>query len=271
MKKRNKTVILSWEGKTVIFTKHNLTLQLLDVLKIKNTHIKKYNQSRHFSALSLRKRSDAVIRCGGRTLTMVPGSVGYFPPDLDYTRTAEHDEMIVIHFQVYNYSSSRIEVYRAVDFEGLQRLFDEIYRVWSSNGRDRYYEATALLYRIFGFMTRDCPVPEGAERHTVREAKQIMEAEYGDPCLSIRRIAERLQISQEYLRRVFRDNENRSPKQYLQDLRLRRASSLLTGGYYSVRQVAEKCGFTDEKYFSTAFKKQIGVPPSKYEYRFNER
>ncbi len=178
--------------------------------------------------------------------------------------------MIVIHFEVYNYNSNIIETYKTENFNGLQTLFEEIYQVWTTNGRERYYNASALFYKIFAFIMKDCTLTEKSEIRTVSDAKHIMQIEYSNPYLSIKQIAERLNISQEYLRRVFKDNEKTSPKKYLQDLRIRRASSLLTSGYYSVKQVAEKCGFIDEKYFSTAFKNSTGIQPTKYRYEFNE-
>lgn len=49
---------------------------------------------------------------------------------------------------------------------------------------------------------------------------------------------------------------------------MQRAVSLLQSGYYTVTQVAHFCGFTDEKYFSTAFKEMNGCQPSKYLYSF---
>lgn len=254
----------------MIFTKHNLTLRLIDVLKIKDINIKKYNQSRHFSAISIRQKSNAKINFNNQALNMEKGSITYFPPDLDYTRIADYDEMIVIHFEVYNYNSNIIETYKTENLNELQTLFEEIYQIWTTNGRERYYNASALFYKIFAFIMKDCTLTEKSEIRTVSNAKHIMQIEYSNPYLSIKQIAERLNISQEYLRRIFKDNEKTSPKKYLQDLRIRRASSLLTSGYYSVKQVSEKCGFIDEKYFSTAFKKSTGIQPTKYKYEFNE-
>lgn len=253
----------------MIFTKSNLTFRLIDVLEIKGTNIKKYNQSRHFSALSLRQKSNAQIIFDDQVLLMERGSIAYFPPDLNYARMADYDDMIVIHFEVFNYNSNSIETYKTENMDEIQRLFEEIYRVWSTNGRERYYDATVLLYKIFAFILKDCTLTEKSEIRIVSEAKHIMQTEYPNPYLSIKQVADKLNISQEYLRRIFKDNENTSPKKYLQDLRIRRASSLLTSGYYSVKQVAEKCGFMDEKYFSTAFKKATGIQPSKYRYDFN--
>lgn len=62
---------------------------------------------------------------------------------------------------------------------------------------------------------------------------------------------------------MFQQELQLTPKQYL-----KQAVFLLQSGYYTVTQVAHFCGFTDEKYFSTAFKKMNGCQPSKYLYSF---
>lgn len=55
----------------------------------------------------------------------------------------------------------------------------------------------------------------------------------------------------------------KSPQEFIRVVRLERAAMLLRTGE-SVGNVAEKVGFDNAKYFSTAFKKYFGVSPSKY-------
>ena len=52
------------------------------------------------------------------------------------------------------------------------------------------------------------------------------------------------------------------------NLRMQKAISLINTGYYSLKEVAAMCGFTDYKYFSVEFKKHTGKSPSEYEYKF---
>ena len=253
----------------MIFSRNDLTFRLIEVLEIRETNVKKRNAGRHFAALSLRCNSDAKIHVSDGCIPMRSGSVAFFPADLDYTRTAGHDEMIVIHFEVYNYDGHEVETYVTENFERTCELFREMYAIWNRDTPDRYYRATEQLYRIFSYLLSDCSLRDSADTAVVRGAKEIMQQAYPDPCFSMKELAAELNVSQEYVRRVFRTNTGLTPKQYLQQLRFRRAAALLTSGYYTVRQVAEMCGFLDEKYFSTAFRKATGVPPSKYIYRFS--
>jgi AraC-like DNA-binding protein len=45
---------------------------------------------------------------------------------------------------------------------------------------------------------------------------------------------------------------------------MNRALSLLAQGTLSVGEISDACGFSDEKYFSRAFKKVYGYPPSHF-------
>lgn len=254
----------------MIFSKHKLAFKIIDVLKISSKNVRKENPHRHFSALSFRISSDAVIKYSNHTLTLSDGSVTYFPADLDYLRIASHDEMIVIHLEMYNYAGKDIETYMPSDTAQMRNRFEEIYREWSRGKPDRFYRATAMLYSLFAEIYGECALLDTGDPRTVTLATRRIHEQYTDPDFTVAQLASELSVSAEYLRRIFRERLGVSPKKYLQDLRLRRAAASLTSGYFSVKEVAESCGFTDEKYFSVAFKKATGCSPSKYIYQYRE-
>ena len=55
-----------------------------------------------------------------------------------------------------------------------------------------------------------------------------------------------------------------SLKEYLRTLRIKYAVSLFDHGMDSVKNVALLSGFNDPLYFSTVFKKTVGVSPTDY-------
>lgn len=57
---------------------------------------------------------------------------------------------------------------------------------------------------------------------------------------------------------------NISALQYRDGIRLRHSKEYLSSGYYSVSEVASKCGFSDVNYFVRFFKKHTGMSPGKY-------
>lgn len=71
----------------------------------------------------------------------------------------------------------------------------------------------------------------------------------------------------DYLRKRFKQEVGLTPREYLTELRMKKARTMLAGTFsreFTVNEVAQQCGFEDPLYFSRIFKKHNGVPPSCY-------
>lgn len=77
-------------------------------------------------------------------------------------------------------------------------------------------------------------------------------------------LAQRLEVSQEYLTRVFREHVGITPGKYLVQVRVEQAKLLLQQGEHSIAFVADACGFTNGNYFARVFRSSVGVTPSVY-------
>ena len=55
-----------------------------------------------------------------------------------------------------------------------------------------------------------------------------------------------------------------SPKEYLLKLRMDKAKHLLLEKSANIREIAYVCGFENEYYFSSCFKKSVGLSPSEF-------
>ena len=97
----------------------------------------------------------------------------------------------------------------------------------------------------------------------VRELASWMELTLGRP---IRRaeIAERAGMSESALAAAFRAVTGRAPIDYLIDLRLARARTLLSSSRQRVGEVAARVGIPDAYYFSKLFKRRTGLSPLQY-------
>lgn len=70
-------------------------------------------------------------------------------------------------------------------------------------------------------------------------------------------------VSEVLFRKVFRAQMGKSPKAYMQDLRLVRARALLqTDPHLTVKEVADRTGFSDPHVLHAAFKKAFGSTPA---------
>ena len=74
-------------------------------------------------------------------------------------------------------------------------------------------------------------------------------------------LAEAVNISEDYLTRIFRKEMGISPWDYLNRYRIQLACKLLTQTGLSINEIAQDTGFQDQAYFCRVFKKVKGFPP----------
>lgn len=111
------------------------------------------------------------------------------------------------------------------------------------------------------------PQKEDRNRMIVDTIKEFIENNYSDLSLSLQSIATYLKMSPAYVGRIFKQYEQQSVGDYLNDYRLEKARELLIGSDYNVKEIADYLGFSNSSYFITLFKKKYGVTPK--EYRLN--
>ncbi len=81
---------------------------------------------------------------------------------------------------------------------------------------------------------------------------------------SVSQMAEYANMSENYLRRLFRNRMGVSPKMFLDRLWLDRAAELVCGSKKSFASIAGELGDGDDYYFFRRFKKLTGLTPTEY-------
>lgn len=82
--------------------------------------------------------------------------------------------------------------------------------------------------------------------------------------ININDIATAFSLTPAYFSRMFKKYTGTRPIEYLTSVRIRHACEYFANSDFSVRQVAEFCGYSDQYYFSKAFKSITGKSPSEY-------
>lgn len=98
----------------------------------------------------------------------------------------------------------------------------------------------------------------------VRRARQYIEKYFTDSDITIEHVADNLQVSPVYLGRVIKQDLGTSFVSVVTNLRIKKAMQLLNNTDLPIVTIAEEVGYDTQHYFSTAFKKVIGVSPNKY-------
>lgn len=120
--------------------------------------------------------------------------------------------------------------------------------------------ATATLLA----MLRECIDPEEdtcpGEHAAVRRAEEYIRGHFAT-IDSMQEVSDSAGISHDRLRHLFREQRGTSLVTFLTHVKLERAKSLLVHSNLPLKQIATLCGFRDEYYFSSVFRRHTGLPP----------
>lgn len=95
----------------------------------------------------------------------------------------------------------------------------------------------------------------------IAKAVQYIQENYASD-VSLQDLAEQLELTPNYLSALFKKEMEQSFSEYLNRIRLERAKDLLLTTNLKSYEIAERTGFSDDSYFSRAFKKYVGVRPN---------
>ncbi|MCC8046520.1 MAG: helix-turn-helix domain-containing protein [Clostridiales bacterium] len=98
----------------------------------------------------------------------------------------------------------------------------------------------------------------------VSQVQQIVEDNIYNINLSVTMIAERVGLSVNYLRSIYKENTGESLSAYISNRKLALVCTLLTESSMSIQEISDKLGFATKNYFFTFFKKHMGMTPSQY-------
>lgn len=96
----------------------------------------------------------------------------------------------------------------------------------------------------------------------VAEAQSYLQSHYYEPNLSVETVAEAVGLSASHLGALFQKTTGHTLHQTLIDLRLQRATALLTRTTLSIKEIATMTGWSNQLYFSAAYRRRHGHPPS---------
>lgn len=240
-----------------------IMLSLREALLYAQKNERVQQRARSFSALSFKATAGGVYIANGQRITYGPGALCLIPAGVSYQRENEQEDIYVLHFDTSVPLPHKIRVLQIEDVERYRQKFAAALALWQRKAAGDYYRACAILHELFADVI--APVEEAELRHDyLVEALHYMQKHLADPTLSIERLSRRAFVSPANFRRRFAARYGSSPKEYLKALRMKEAKHLLKIGYYSTREIAERCGFSDVGYFCTAFRHHVGVGVAAY-------
>jgi AraC-like DNA-binding protein len=145
------------------------------------------------------------------------------------------------------------------DKEYLKEVIDQI----PSSSRDQILSCISIMNICAEYISLSNRL-NLTDKNLAHEIKKYINQNYASK-ITLESLSNRFFYSKTTIMNTFKDAYGMSINQYLQDRRLSHAAQLLEHADYTIHDISERCGFSDQNYFSKVFSKKYGVTPSSYQ------
>lgn len=98
----------------------------------------------------------------------------------------------------------------------------------------------------------------------VTSVLRMIEKQWGNSGFSLQSAADHLYVTPQYLSRIFHRETGDTFGAYLTGKRIREAMRLLQNQNLKMYEIAQRTGYSSQHYFSSAFKRALGISPAEY-------
>jgi AraC-like DNA-binding protein len=209
----------------------------------------------------------------GESCDLHPGDIILLSPIASYSIiTKKEFKHYTINFEIHKEFSNihfLTDIYYLFHTETPQlyyHLFKKTVNQWASKKSCFEMHTIACLYELLSTLSSEILEKEYSTTSYLRlnPAKEYIEQNFNSD-ISLNMLANLVNMSVTNFRREWSKLYGESALQYRDRIRLSYAKEYLMSGYYTVTEVAQKCGFSDVNYFIRFFKKHTGISPGKFE------
>ena len=147
-------------------------------------------------------------------------------------------------------------------------LFFKVQKHFEKNNQSEQFYLCSKIYELFHFLQKDAITPSSLTLYSENEkalmqAKKFISQNFRQQ-ITLKDIAQSVFLSPNYLHNIFTTFFKKTPRAYLEELRIDEAKRLLKLSTLTILKKKEKTGFSSQTYFEYVFKKNVGMSPSKY-------
>ena len=247
-----------------MFFENTVAFRITDELELKRKKKKGHRTTpRNTSVLSYRLSGGAEFTQPGGKISVSNGDVLFIPSMSEYTQRTDGERVIAVHIDVFDAELRDFEVFSFPNKKSADAVFLDILKIWTEREAGYRYRAMARLAELMSEI-HELMENGGFGNEKIKRSVEYMKNNFTDPSLTVAQIAAESNFSEVYFRRMFTSAFGKTPISYITELRIDYAKRLLRNGGCTVGEVAERVGFNDVKYFSTAFKKHTSMTPRQY-------
>lgn len=164
--------------------------------------------------------------------------------------------------------TSGLSVTPVIDLPEPERLYNV-----TADGKGEIYQNARINARVCNLLSyyiQYFPTKNEEYNRYVLSATKFIELNYRNPSFTATDVSNYLKLDRSYLYKLFKAEIGMSVHDYINKLRISRASSLLASSNLTIKDVTSESGFSDQMYFSRLFKKNKNLTPSQYREYFRE-
>jgi len=143
-----------------------------------------------------------------------------------------------------------------------EQLHDAIGDITPSGER----HADTIAYQLLSLAANRRQTAHGPHPH-IQQAVLLIHQQWNQPDFGVDCLARRLNIHRSLFSRLFHSAIGVAPRDYINNLRIQRALSLLKQTNLPIAQIAQQCGFNDPNYFARAIRKKTQWSPGEFRRR----
>ena len=114
-----------------------------------------------------------------------------------------------------------------------------------------------------GLVDNLLPAQRGLPPYKLRQALEWIATEIDRP-IYLKELAAAVALSPFHFHREFKRSTGMTPRQYVVEVRIERAKSLLAESSLPLAEMAAQLGFADQSHFTAAFRRRMSMTPRSY-------
>ena len=216
-------------------------------------------ENRLFYGLSLCIKGQITYTMNGKSYISNQDNAVLLPHGGTYSLFGDKEGLFpVINFKCEKYNCSEIVVLPLENPQACIKDFEALRDLFLHNANR--HKIFSTFYELLDKVSSATEEKQGPLDSVIKYiAENIHRAD-----LSNTGLGNQIGISEVYLRKLFLTHYNITPKQYILDIRIRKAKQMLRDTPFTVTSIAEDCGFSSVYHFSRAFKNRTGMTPIQY-------
>lgn len=204
-----------------------------------------------------------ITYAGGQEFDVKPGSIIIIPPNVLHSHKSE-SSFSNIFIKIDNVKNNTKTAVSYLDNTG---FLINIANTIHLNFLQKEYNYESINQKFIEIVFEYIERLSGKSYHYefVRKLKDVITQNFEDPLFKIPLEVKKMGISFDYMRHCFKEETGMTPLEYLTQIRIEQAKYYLqNSSVYSIGEIANMCGFSDQYYFSRVFKKSLGCSPYDY-------